>query len=321
MALIVACLPPAGVDAQAPGKPYRIAVMTFPTLPSPPPPSPDLDIFRQAMRELGWIEGQKFVIDRRSSERQRLDELAQAIVRDRPDLIFAPSTAATLSAKKATSTIPIVMLSSDPIAGGVVDNLSHPGGNVTGLSLASVEVTAKRLELLKQAVPRLQHVVLILPLGGGSPSEAAWIKESETAAKTLGVKVQIARVEGAERWDTDFARLRADGADAIIVTENPRWTPQSRHIVAAALKHRLPSIFASKLHVENGALMSYGPDADERWRRAAAMVDKILRGAKPADLPIEQPTKFELALNLRTARAIGLEIPSALRVRATDVIE
>jgi putative ABC transport system substrate-binding protein len=213
------------------------------------------------------------------------------------------------------------MLSSDPIASGVADNLSHPAGNVTGLSLASVDVTAKRLDLLKQAVPRLQRVALILPSAGGSPNEPGWIKESETAARTLGVKLRTARVDGAEQWEPAFARLRAEGVDAVVVTENPRWALQSRDIAAAALKQRLPSISASRLHVENGALMSYGPSTDELWRRAASMVDKILRGAKPGDLPIEQPTKFELAINLATARALGLVIPTALRLRATDLVE
>ncbi|HEV8587211.1 MAG TPA: ABC transporter substrate-binding protein [Methylomirabilota bacterium] len=313
---------PVTVGAQSPSRPYRVAIVEFPALPSPPPPSPRLELFKSAMRELGWTEGQRFVVERRAGDRDRLDELAAAVVRERPALILTVGTATTLAAKKATSTIPIVMVgSSDPVASGIVENLSRPRGNVTGLSLASVDVMAKRLDLLKSAVPRSKRIALVLPAGAGSPNAAAWIKESETAARALGVKLHVARVDVAAPWDTTFSALRSEGVDALVVTENPRWTAQSREIAAAALKHRLPSIAAARVYVDKGGLMSYGADLDDLWRHAASLVDKILRGANPGDLPVEEPTKFELALNLGTAKALGIEVPAALRLRATAVVE
>lgn len=319
---LLALVAPATIGAPAPtGKVVRIAIMRYPTGTTPQLLGL-IDVFWQALRGLGWVEGQNVAIDLRSTEYEQLPELAAQIVREKYDLIVTTATPAALAAKDATGTVPIVMaVSADPVGGGVTGSIAHPGGNITGLTLVTPEITGKRLELLKEMVPRLRRVTAVVPERRDFPVVARWIKENEIAARTLGLGLQVADVAGPDKWDAAVAALKRDGVGAATLVEGPRYIVEAPEIAGAALKHRLPTIFPFREQVEAGGLMSYGANIADMWRRAATLVDKILRGAKPGDLPIEQPTKFELVINARTARALGLTIPSTLLLRATEGIQ
>jgi len=322
LALALLAVPLAG-EAQQAGKMYRIAYGTFPT---PPPPTSfaGLEAFRQVLRDLGWIEGKTLAIEMRTAESEKtLPEVFAQVVREQFDLIVTTNTPAALAAQAATRTIPIVAaVSCDPVEANVVGSLAHPGGNLTGLTLITSEVAGKRIEFLKEIIPQLSRVAALYnPDSRTFPVTVAWVTQSETAARALGIELQRAEVIGVDRYDAAFAALKKAGVGAITVTEGPRYMLQAPQIAAAAVKHGLATVFPFREQVEAGGLMSYGANMIEMWQRAAHFADRILRGAKPGDLPLEQPTKFELVINLRTATALKLTIPPTLRVRADQIIE
>jgi putative ABC transport system substrate-binding protein len=314
---------PLAAQAQQAGKMWRIAIVSYPTAPTPPPPAPWFDALREALHDLGWTEGRNIVLERRSAELDRIDELAAQVVREGFDVVLTIATPMARAMKKATAVVPIVMVvASDPIRGGVVDNLRAPGANVTGHAIMGPELAGKRLELLKEVVPSLSRVALGLPAGRRSePVVVQYIEEYQAAAHQLGLRFQVVEVGSAEEWDAAFARLRRAGVGAVAVPEGHTLQSQARQIVAAAIRHRLPTVHAFRADIEAGGLMSYGVDVVDLWRRSAVFVDKILRGTKPGDIPIEQPTKFELIINMKTAKALGLTIPPPLLLRADQVIE
>ncbi len=286
--------------------------------------APELwEAFRQGLRERGWVEGQNIVIEERWAEGkvERLTTLAADLVRLKVDVIVAPTPQAALAAKSSTTTIPVVMIVvDDPVRAGLVGSLARPGGNITGLTAAvdSAEIIGKQLELLTQTVPNLSRVALLRdpahPLAGSTLGEA------ERAARSLRVHLQTVDVRGPDDFENAFAAMMKDRTGAILVP--PRILLVHRHRLAAlAAKHRLPAIFGFRQWVEAGGLMAYGPDFADLLRRVGTYVDKILRGATPADLPVEQPTKFELVINLKTARALGLAIPASVLARTDQIIE
>ena len=285
-------------------------------------PSPRVEEFRKGLRDLGYVEGQNISIEYRHADgkRERLPELAAELVRLKVDVIVALSTLAALPAKRATTMIPIVMVSSDPIGTGLVASLSRPGGNVTGLTVTSPELVGKRLELLKETVPSLTRVAVLFDSDG--PSKILELKEAHTAAPALGVQLHPQGVR-APNPDLDgaFDSARRERAQAVFVLHNPLTLTYRAQIVGLALRYRLPSMFEGREYPEIGGMLSYSASVSDLFRRAATLVDRVLKGAKPADLPVEQPTKFELVINLKTAKALGLTIPPSLLQRADQVIE
>ena len=317
--VLFAAAAPAGAQAQ--GKVYRVAILAFPSVPNPQTAA-GLEVFRQGLRELGWVEGRNVVIEPRHTHRDQLDDAAARIVSERFDLIVTVAIPATLAAKKATATIPIVMATSaDPVGSGLVDSLARPGGNVTGLSFAAHELWGKRLQLLREMVPRIGRVAALYPEAATSSYVVQWVKENERAARALGLTLQPVAVKEPFDFDAVFVAAKRDGVRGLTFVEAPGFTAQAPAIAAAALRHRLPTMFGIRELVEAGGLMAYAAPLTDLWRRAPAYVDKILRGTKPADLPIEQPTKFELVINAKTAKALGLTIPPVLRLQAAEVIE
>ena len=285
-----------------------------------PGPAYPFEAFREGLRELGYIEGRNILIERRSAEGnpERLQELAAYLVRLRVDVIVTATTAATQAAQRATTTIPIVFaLADEPVELGLVANVAKPGGNITGLTGLIAELTAKRLELLKEVVPRVTRVAV---LWGPYPFSAVVLREVESASRTLGLTLHEIEVRKPIELDSAFERMTAWRAEALLVLPHPMFVAQRMHIVELAAKHQLPSTYHLKQFVEVGGLMSYAPDVAQMSRRAAVYVDKILKGAKPGDLPVEQPTKFELVINLKTAKALGLKVPQSLLLRADEVI-
>jgi putative ABC transport system substrate-binding protein len=280
------------------------------------------EAFRQGLRELGWTEGQNITVEYRyaNGNNDRLPELAAELVRLKVDVIVASVGTDAAIAKSATTSIPIVMASGgDPVAGGLVVSLAQPGGNITGLTQMAPELTGKRLELLKQIVPNLSRVaVLWYPRGTTSP--LSW-KEMQLPARELGIRLQSLEVQSSADFAKAFHDATTARAGAVLVLPNPLFAANLKRIAELAAKTRLPSIFHLREFPDVGGLVSYGVDRTDMYRRAAAYVDKILKGAKPADLPIEQPTKFELVINLKTAKALGLTIPPSLLLRADHVIE
>jgi putative ABC transport system substrate-binding protein len=307
---------PLAARAQA-GKVYRIGVLD----PTPVAQNvANLDGFLQGMRELGYTEGRNFVIEYRSPEgpAKRFSDQARELVRLKVDLILTRGTPAVTAAKNATRTIPIVMAASgDPVGAGVVTELARPGGNVTGLSALTAEVSGKRLQLLKEAVPGAHRFAAVLDRA--SPG-TAWL-EMERAARSMGLQPEVLYVEKAEDLATAFDAAVKRRADAVLVGLGPVIQNNVDRVVELAARHRLPSGFFSREFVVVGGLMAYGVSYPHSYRRAASYVDKIFKGAKPGDLPIEQPTKFELVINLKTAKTLGLTIPPALLARADQVIE
>jgi putative ABC transport system substrate-binding protein len=280
------------------------------------------EAFRQGLRDLGWIEGKNVRIEYRYSEGRsdRLPGLAADLVRLRVDVIVAATATDAQPAKNATSTIPIVVASSgDPVGSGLVESLARPGGNVTGLSQIAPETAGKRLELLKEIVPRLSRVA-VLWNPEGQVSSLGW-KEIQLPARQLAVQLHSLEARSANDFDKAFEEATRAGAGALVVMPNPVFAGNLTRIADLAVKGRLPSIFHLGEFADAGGLMAYGPDRSDMFRRAAVYVDKILKGARPGDLPIEQPTKFELVINLRTAKALGLAIPQSLLLRADHVIQ
>jgi len=279
------------------------------------------DALRQELSKLGWIEGKNFVIEYRFTEQkiERLPELAAGLVRLKVDLIVVGGVQPALAAKKATSTIPIVMATSgDPVAAGLVASLARPGGNVTGLSSLSFELNTKRLEILKDAVPKLARVGLLQT----STATDLQLKQLRAAAQALKLKLEEIETQfDAKGLETAFQTAKQKQAGAIMTTTSSRFFAERKRIVELAVKYRLPAIYHQKEFVDDGGLMSYGADFDDLYRRAAVYVDKILKGAKPADLPVQQATKFEFVINLKAAKQIDLTIPVDLLQRANKVIK
>jgi putative ABC transport system substrate-binding protein len=278
--------------------------------------------FRQGLRDLGYIEGKNIVIEQRYSEgrQDRLPALAAELVRLRVDVIVASGSGDTRAAKEATSSIPIVMMqANDPVGSGFVASLARPGGGITGLSSFSPELSGKRLELLKEIVPRLSRLAVFGT--STSPGNAQALKEMEVAAGALGVKLQYVDVLGSKDVEPAFRTASKGQADAVLMHVSGGVGIERRELAARSIKSRLPAIYERREYVEDGGLMSYGVHLPDLDRRAAMYVDKILKGAKPAELPVEQPTKFELVINLKAANQIGLTIPPQVLARADKVIK
>jgi putative ABC transport system substrate-binding protein len=278
--------------------------------------------FRQQMRELGYVEGQNVSFEPRwvQGDDDQLSTLAAELVRLKVDVIVTGATNATIAAKRATSTIPIVTAAgSDPVALGLVANVRQPGGNVTGLTSISSELSAKRLEFLRLVVPRASQVAILWD--ERNPASRLAVQETEAAARTLGLALKSVSVRTPADLEAAFSILVTDRAAALSITTSPIFSPHLKRLAELALKHRLPTVAGNREWVEAGLLAAYGPDYPNLFRRAATFVDKILKGAKPGDLPIEQPVKFELVINLKTAKALGLTIPSSLLQRADHVIQ
>jgi putative ABC transport system substrate-binding protein len=279
--------------------------------------------FRQGLRELGWVEGQNTVIDYRYAEGRfdRLPGLAAELVRLKVDIIVAAPTPAAAAAKKATGTIPIVMIAvGDPVGLGLIASLARPGGNVTGLSFSvGPEILGKQLELLKETVPKLRRVAILS--NPANPVQPGQIREVNVAARSLGVQLQFLEARGPNEFDGAFAAMAKERVGALLVLADSMLIAHRTRLADLAARSRLPAAYGTREDVEAGGLMSYGPSLRDLFRRGATFVDKILKGAKPADLPVEQPTKFELVINLKTAKALGLTIPPSLLGRADEIIQ
>ena len=276
---------------------------------------------RHSLRELGYIEGQNIVIEYRYTEGKpdRAPELAVELVRLKVDVILANSAVVALAAKNATRTIPIVFNSqADPVASGLVDSLARPGRNLTGFTPIAPVLAGKRLELLKDIIPKLSRVAIMWELKNPG-SEESW-KESQLPARQLGLQIHSIEVGSAGEFESAFSKASKSGSGALAVTLSGLFSSHQKQIVSLATKHRIPTIYTGGEFVENGGLMSYGADEDESVKRIAMMIDKILKGAKPADLPVEQATTFDFVINLKSAKQIGLTIPPNVLARADRVI-
>ena len=311
---------PLATDAQPAAKVPRIGFLS-PSSSSDPRIPVRLGAFREGLRELGYVEGQNILIESRWAEGRydRLPGLAAELVNLRVDIIVTWSLPAIQAAKEATATIPIVMAGSlDPVATDVVASLARPGGNITGLSLMAPELVGKQLELLKEVVPKVSRVAL---LGNpANPGTAPQVRRGQDAARALGVRLQVLEARNPSAIEDAFAAMARERAGAVIILTDAMFGAHRERIADLAAKHRVPAVYGLPEFAETGGLMGYGSSVVDRFRRAAVFVDKILKGAKPGDLPIEQPTKFEFVINLKTAKALGLTIPPAVLARADEVI-
>ena len=327
MRLVLALLAaPLAAEAQQPAKIPRIGLLgTFPT-------NHHDQALRQGLHELGYVEGQNIAIERRYFEgkAERLPDLATQLVRLRVDVIVVDACGAPLNAaRQATSSIPIVVTAcnDDLVATGLISSLARPGGNITGLSELTPELGAKRLELLKEAAPTVRRVAVLWNpayaerFGANFRFWSSDWTEMRAAAQALGMTLQSVEIRGLDDFDTAFSAMTRERADALIAFSDPLIVSRGRRIANLAAKSRLPAVYPSREFVDAGGLMSYGPSISNMFRRAAGYVGKILKGAKPADLPMEQPTTFELVINLKTATALGLTIPQSLLHRADEVIQ
>jgi putative ABC transport system substrate-binding protein len=276
----------------------------------------------RGLRDLGYIEGQTVLFERRDAAQKmdRLDPLAAELVGRKVDVIVATSGAAALAAKRTTTSIPIVMTESgDPVAIGVVASLARPGGNVTGMSLTDQQLTAKRLQLLKEVAPRISTVAVLFH--APFPATVLALNEARAAARQVGLTITPMDVVGPAAIEAAFRTILRQGADSLLTSGDPFTARHRGTIIGLAARHRLPATYALREFADDGGLLAYGPDLTATYRGAAAFVDKILKGAKAAELPIQQPTKFELVINLKTAKALGLTVPPMLLARADEVIE
>jgi|SRR5215831_18242114 len=284
--------------------------------------APFAEAFRQGLRNAGYVDGGNILVEERWAEGSfdRLSSLAADLVGRRVDVILAASTPAAQAARQATKTIPIVMtLVSDPVEDRIVASLARPGGNVTGLSLMHPELSGKRLALLKEVNPKVSRAAVFW--SSSTPAYRVVLSETETAARALGMQLQIVEVRGPSGVDAAFAVITRERVGALVVLPDAMFRNQHRRIIDLAAKNRLPAMYWSRELVEAGGLMAYGANFSDVFRRAATFVDKILKGAKPGDLPIEQPAKLELVINLKTAAALGFTMPQSLLVRADEVIQ
>ncbi len=308
---------PSGSLAQAQGKVWRIGFL-MPTS----GPNEMVDAFRAQLRTLGYVEGSNLAIDYRwgAGNAERIADLAAELVRLKVDVIVTQTSIVAAAAKRATSTIPIVMASSaDPVGTGLIASLAHPGGNVTGLTLNSTEIVGKRLQLLRELVPKSTRIATLV--WEKSLTKQLFLEEVRAAARRMGITLIHQEAGTTEALAGAFDVMHRERAQALIVPTAPFITNNRKQILELAGKHRLPTMFEARVFADEGGLMSYGPSSIEMFRRAAGYVDKIFKGAKPGDLPVEQPTKFQLVINGKTAKALGLKIPQSLLIMADTVIE
>ncbi len=304
-------------EAQPPGKVHRIGLLISASIVI----APFTDAFRQGLRELGYVEGKNYVLEIRGGKAKR-DQYAAELVRLKVDIIVTVGFPALRAASKATSTIPIVMRTGgDPVKRGLVASLAHSGGNLTGRIAMSVELSAKRLELFKETVPGAKRIAVLTTSRRTAAREGRLYKELEAVARALGVKLQILRARKPSEIDNAFLAMIKEHADGLLVIPSSLYSQHGERIVKHALKNRLPSFYSHRRHVESGGLMSYGVNYLDEYRRTAIYVDKILKGANPGELPIEQPTKFQLVINLKTAKQLGITIPPEVLYQATKVIK
>jgi putative tryptophan/tyrosine transport system substrate-binding protein len=309
---------PLAARAQQPaGRIWRLGILS-----PAAPPDPLVEAIRQRLRELGYIDGRNIVFEYRWAEGKldRLTDLARELVGSKVDVITTLSTPAALAARNATTTIPIVFTAvGDPVGSGVVPSLARPGGNATGTSLLATELSAKRLELVREIVPGISRVAMLW--NDTNPSMVLRAHETEGAATKLGVIIQSIGVHDLIDFDAAFSTIESSRADALLTLVDPFTLKHRERIVDFAARRHLPAIYEAREFVQSGGLVSYGPSLVAGQRRAAEYVDKIFKGSKPADLPVEQPTKFELIINLKTAKALGLEVPLQFQQLADEVIE
>ena len=310
---------PLVAGAQQAGKVWRIGLLDYA---SDPASSSRWTALRDRLRELGYVEGQNVIFDSRWSDAQkdRLPGLARELVNAKVDVIVTAGSESAAAAKRATSSVPIVMATGGDVVGsGIVGGLARPGGNVTGVISLTTELGGKRLELLQRLIPRLSRVAILRdPDNRGT---RAFVNDAERAAKSLGINLQIVSVHGHKDLDGAFLSMQRAHTDAVMFAENTAFIAYRQHVADLAVTHRLPMMAPAKEYAVAGVLVSYGTDYLDLFHRAAIYVDKIFRGSKPGDMPIEQPTKFELVINLKTAKALGLTIPPSLLARADQVIE
>jgi ABC-type uncharacterized transport system substrate-binding protein len=319
----VALTAPLAAEAQQADRIVRLGYLVMNRMSMSPPQQHAA--FMQGLRDLGYVEGRNLVIEYREAEGkpERLPALAAELVALKPDVIVAPTTPAALAAKHATASIPVLFYgSADPVTSGLVSSLARPGGNVTGFTGVAPELIGKSIELLTQAVPGVTRIALLWqPGAAGERTERDTLKHAETAAQALGVRLHIVEARRAGDIERAFSDMTRSGARALSVWTSAMLIHERSRLVALAAKHRLPAVYTLREAVDAGGLMSYGHSQQDLNRRAAGYVDKILKGAKPADLPVEQPTKFDLVVNLKTARALGLTIPPLVLGRADQIIE
>jgi putative ABC transport system substrate-binding protein len=309
---------PLAARAQQTTKSYRLGFLWD----SPAVFPEAMEAFQQELRALGYTEGRNITIDYRWAEGnpERMREMAEELVRLKVDVIVAPSSVYTGAAQRATSAIPIIFFShADPLGSGHVSSLARPGGNVTGISLMMTETNVKLLELLNEAIPGRSRIAVVWD--PATPSHRPGLRALEGAARELGLQLQTLPVSGPTDYDSAFAAMTSGGAEAVLVLSTPVYTAGAKRLADLAIAHRLPSMFGPSEHALAGGLMSFGPDRADLWRRGAIYVDKVLKGARPAELPVQQPTKFELVINVRTAKALGIIIPEGFLLRADKVIE
>ena len=310
---------PLAAEAQQAGKMPRLGYLSLFSASNPYPPS---EAFWQGMRDLGWVDGQNIAIERRFAEcnAQRLPALAAELVQVKVDVIVAGATPAPDEAKRVTSTIPIVFTSHpDPVGSGLAASLAKPGGNVTGLSVLSRDLVGKQLQLLKEAIPGISSVAVLW--NPTVTTHTLVLREAEIAARSLKVKLHVLEARNPIDFRSAFSAMAKDRAGALIVLSSTMLFAERSRIAELAAQIGLPAMYMFREYAEAGGFIAYGPNLRENWRRAATFVDKILKGAKPGDLPIEQPSKFELVINLRTAKELGLTIPSSLLQRADELIQ
>ena len=308
-------------NAQGSAKVYRIGMLRPGSLLSGS--SPNLEAFRRGMHDLSYIEGQHFVMESRWAEgsEARLHELATELVHLQVDVIVAAGALATRAAQQATGTMPIVMIGVyDPVGAGLVASLAHPGGNITGLSTLGLELAGKRLELLKETVPQLSRVAVLE--NPAAPPHKVFLENLTVVSRELGLQLHVLALRSPDELDQAFSALIRAGAEALFVLPDPPLLDRlDRRIADLTVQHRLPAIYPFRSYVDAGGLMSYAPSLPDSYRRTAYYVDRILKGANPADLPVEQPTKFELIINLQAAKALGLTIPPTVLFQADEVIQ
>jgi putative tryptophan/tyrosine transport system substrate-binding protein len=313
---------PLDAGAQQPPKVPRVGILFFGIPASPSEPAPLGRALVEGMRTLGWVEGRNVIFEWRYAEGKtdRYPVLAAELVARKVDMIVATSTPAALAVRQATNSIPVVMVAvSDPVGSGLVESLARPGGNVTGLSLLAPQLSAKRLDLFKQAMPKLARAAVLW-----NTSNAGMMlrfKETEAASRTLGLTIESVGVQGPDDFENAFSAIVKLRPDALLVLADTVTVAHRRRTIDFATANRLPAIYEMREFTDDGGLMSYGISMPDHFRQAATYVDRILKGAKPAHLPVEQPAKFELVINLKTAKALGLTIPPLLLVRADQVIE